>query len=137
MAGAPYNSVINTDEGAVTVYEYDAIAGWLPYTALRPKLSGDDALFGYDIDLDGDNVLIGAPGSEDMGGNVGRGVAYVYAFNPFTGGFAMSKLIESSSSQVDAFFGAAVGIKDDLLAVGAPYHDSDTGRRCSLDATPS
>ena len=127
MAGAPYNSAINIEEGAVTVYQYDAIAGWLPYTALRPKLGSDDALFGYDIDLDGNNVIIGAPGSEDMGGNVGRGVAYAYSFNPFTGGYAMSKLIESSSSQVGAFFGAAVGIKDDLLAVGAPYYNSDTG----------
>lgn len=127
IAGSPYNSTVKNDEGAVNVYEYDAMSGWIPYQLLRPKLSCVGALYGFSIAIDGTNIVVGAPGSDDGFGNPNLGAAYVYAFDPSGGGFAMDKIIESSSPEVGSNFGAAVGVKNDLLAVGAPNHGSDTG----------
>ncbi|MDG2292204.1 MAG: FG-GAP-like repeat-containing protein, partial [Phycisphaerales bacterium] len=84
-----------------------------------------DSLFGYDLDIDGVNAIIGAPGSEDFSGNSDRGMAYLYVDGG--GGYFPEMVIESSSGQDGAFFGAAVGIQDDLFAIGAPYHSFGTG----------
>ena len=129
MAGSPFNSAVNTDEGSVTVYAYQASFGWSLNSALRPKLSGSDALFGYDIDIDGANAMIGSPGSTDFFGNVGTGMAYLYVYDPVSEGYSPELIIESSNSESGAYFGASVGIQDNLFAIGAPQLQLRYGTR--------
>lgn len=127
MAGSPFNSAVNTDEGSVTVYAYQASFGWSLSSALRPKLSGSDALFGYDIDIDGASAMIGSPGSTDFFGNTETGMAYLYVYDPVSEGYSPELILESSNSESGAFFGASVGIQDRLFAIGAPQLNSGTG----------
>ncbi|MCH2149740.1 MAG: FG-GAP repeat protein, partial [Phycisphaerales bacterium] len=126
MGGSPFSSATQANEGSVTVYRYDPFwEVWSIEDALRPKLGGEDSLFGYDIDIDGVNVIIGAPGSEDFSGNADRGMAYLFVDGG--GGYFPEMVIESTSPEDGAFFGSAVGIQGDLFAVGAPYHSWGTG----------
>lgn len=74
--------------------------------------------FGYSISIDGDVVVVGAPG--DSGGT---GAAYVYGRN--TGGadnWGEIKKVTGSDSVVEDSFGFSVSVSGDTTVLGAPAH---------------
>jgi FG-GAP repeat len=90
------------------------------------KLTADDAAnnnqFGYDVDIEGDFVVVGSPSSAGAGAN--RGAVYLFYRNQ--GGadnWGQFKKVLPSDPANDVYFGSAVSINGDVLAVGAAWDD--------------
>ena len=63
----------NDGRGAVVVYRHTAAAGWTEVGRLAPETLAEDAGFGTAVALDGDAVVVSAPGEDD-----GAGSLYVF-----------------------------------------------------------
>jgi hypothetical protein len=113
-----------TDEGAVYVFTRP-VGGWAGEVHETAKLTaagrkaGDN--FGYSVAIDGDTILVGAPGV-DEGGLSGRGAAYVFV-KP-AGGWqttsAYAAKLTASDGAADDKFGASAAVEGDLAWVSAP-----------------
>ena len=79
--------------------------------------------FGISVAVDGDTVVVGAPGNDGDGADSGS----VYVFVKPTGGWAtsteMAKLTASDGAALD-YFGYSVAVDGDTVLVGA-YQDDD------------
>ena len=109
--------------------------GWAD-TSASVKLTASDGAsgdrFGYAVSASGGTVLVGAPGNEN---GEGLGAAYVFT-EPDTGWSTTSvsaKLTASDGSAGD-WFGHAVSVSDEFIAVGAYGSDIVTGTQESLDS---
>jgi hypothetical protein len=103
-----------------------ASAAQVPQTAeikkLRaiPAASGD--IFGWDVLVEGDLVVVGAPHHDAAGAD--SGIIYIYERN--TGGANNWGLLTSFTAPDNAagdHFGVSVDLAGDILAVGAVYDD--------------
>lgn len=83
--------------------------------------------FGYAVDIDGDNIVIGAyQNSFDVSGGAqlsNAGAAYVFANNGTT--WVQAQKIVASDRTMNDNFGKAVSISGKYLVVGAPQEDED------------
>ena len=94
------------------------------------KLTASDGAaydnFGISVAVDGDTVVVGAPGDDGAGADSGS----VYVFVKPTGGWATStetaKLTASDGAALD-YFGYSVAVDGDTVLVGA-YQDDDEDR---------
>jgi hypothetical protein len=91
------------------------------------KLTADDGAsndyFGYAVAVDGDNVVVGAPGDDDGGDFSGS----VYVFNKDQGGvdnWGQLPKLTASDGQAYDYFGGSVAISGDRLIIGAPEYFS-------------
>ncbi|MFO1078354.1 MAG: hypothetical protein U1E73_11590 [Planctomycetota bacterium] len=108
--GAPYNDAGGTDAGAVYLYQRDDDLGgsWVADGELHGTVAY--GVFGCDVDLDGDDLVVGS-----------NGKAYVYR----RGSSGWSRLATLSDSGGAATgFGNAVAVDDRWFAVGAPSDGS-------------
>ena len=109
--------------------------GWAD-TSASVKLTASDGAsgdrFGYSVSASGSTVLVGAPGNEN-----GEGVGAAYVFTePDTGWSntsASAKLTASDGAAGD-WFGHAVSVSDEFIAVGAYGSDIVTGTQESVDS---
>lgn len=122
--GAPFRGVLETwpTHGAVYVFVRDG-AFFVEEAILTDTGPPNDRL-GWSVALDGDTLVAGAP---NTGGGVptdevGRAVVFVREGGAW---HARAVLTPSDGQAMDAF-GTAVGISGDLIAVGAPGHDTPT-----------
>ncbi|MXY42882.1 MAG: hypothetical protein F4Y50_02280 [Dehalococcoidia bacterium] len=101
-------------------------AGWAD-TSSAAKLTASDAVsgdrFGYAVSASGDYVLVGAPGNEN---GEGTGAAYLFA-KPDAGWSDTSSSAKLSASDGAAgdWFGHAVSVSGEFIAVGAYGSDED------------
>lgn len=73
--------------------------------------------FGRAVDIDGDEIVVGAPGTDFAG--PGSGAAYIF-YGAFGGWFQAARLTSPSPSAFDNF-GWSVAKDGPLIAVGAPF----------------
>jgi|GEM_PF-7129377 len=111
----PVNGVLKNKVGNAYVYEKRGVT-W----QLTAELQADDGftndLFGYDVDIDGDTIVIGAwHANPDRVSNAGA--AYVFERRGNT--WRQSAKLLAAELQPDADFGVAVAVDGDLIAVGA------------------
>ncbi|GEC36467.1 hypothetical protein EME01_05390 [Sinorhizobium meliloti] len=113
--GAPYNDTGATNAG--TVYVFNATTGALTQTIDNPA-PGNGDLFGSSLALEGNNLVIGAV-SDDPGGTVDAGSAYVY--NASTG--ALISTWNNPLPSTNDEFGQTVGIANNiaLVTAGTPH----------------
>jgi len=129
VAGAPFDEVDGSAAaGSVHLYRRNPAAstGW---TYLKRLFAGDvqiGANFGYSVDIQGDTIVVGAPG------HLNRGGAFVFDRN--TGGsdvWGQEKYLTSIAIGNGDEFGFSVAIDQDLIVVGAPQDNqggvTDTG----------
>ncbi len=114
----------DTDSGAV--YVYRTTDGWATHVEI--KLTAADAAsldeFGDSVAIDGDTVLIGAPGCPYSSCPAVSGAAYV--FRTTDGGASygqVAKLTASDAAKKDNF-GGSVAIDGDTVVVGASGGDA-------------
>ena len=90
---------------------------WSQHSRLEAedKQSGD--LFGNSVDIDRDNIIIGAWG-EDTGAD-DAGAAYVFTFNHSSNTWSQHSKLQSSDIQQGSLFGLSVAIDGDMVVVGA------------------
>lgn len=107
------------DTGAAYVYELTE-AGWSQLTDLVASDGEAGDLFGTSVAIEGDYILVGAPGN-----NNARGAVYVFQRGSEAWG-EQAVLVASDGEAGDAF-GTAVTLSGNLAAVGAPADDHARG----------
>ena len=110
-AGAAY--VFQRDQGGAN--------NWGRVARLTAGSVQQGAFFGVFMVLDGDTLVVGAPGEEGAGSLPGAGAAYVFGRNQ--GGAnawgQVTRLI-AGNPQEGASFGEATSVSGDIVVVGAP-----------------
>lgn len=102
--------VVGTDTGRVIVFKL-VTDTWVQDAVLSE--GGSSSKFGLAVDIDGGNIVVGAPGANDV---------YVYGTN-----YSGTTPTVLSGDAFGSDFGAAVSKKGDFLVVGAPKESSEKG----------
>jgi hypothetical protein len=120
IVGAALDDVgANVNQGSANVYRWTG-AGWTLEATLTAigGLSTDE--FGISVAISGDTAIVGA-WSDDVGGNLGQGSAYVFTRTGTTW-TQQSQLIATGGAPSDQF-GWSVSISGDTAIVGALFDD--------------
>ena len=130
FVGATLANGVVPNTGAVYLYEKPA-SGWVDATETAVLIASDgqaDAFLGRSMAIDGDTVVVGAPGSV-VGGNDLEGAAYVFE-KPVGGWVDMTQTAKFTQFAGAAFdwFGMSVAIEDRTIVVAAPFVDSPLNR---------
>ena len=106
--------------GVVYLYRFEGNS-WIPdYTFINPS-SRSHELFGADVDIHDNTIVIGVPmhtRDESMGPH---GAAHV--FQRFGNTWIRTALIEASDGKRNDMFGSTVVVEDGNIVIGAPRHD--------------
>lgn len=107
----------DSNQGAVYVFERD-VAGtvndWLSVGKITASDPADDDQFGESVFLDGDTLVVGAPGKDSK-----QGAVYVFEQGGGTNGWMQIKKITASDPVDEDQFGKSVSVSGDVLVVGA------------------
>eukprot|EP00968_Pinguiococcus_pyrenoidosus_P020924 scaffold2608_cov245-Pinguiococcus_pyrenoidosus.AAC.3 len=127
IAGAPLR-----DDGGLTssgaVYFFtstDGGATWPSTVRVNapPAEAEAAAQFGYAVDIEGDNAVIGARLEDEQGND--SGIGYLYAFNATSGSWEFTATLIGEDREALDEAGFSVAITDVFAVVGAPRHDHD------------
>ena len=120
VVGAPYEDTGGDAAGAVYVFLYFGGSSWQQQAKIQSfdVLSGDS--FGASVDIEGDTMIVGAPGADSF--YVNCGAAYIYTRSGSTWTY-QRKLVGSNRAENDNF-GGAVGISGNTVVVGASGRDT-------------
>ena len=110
LVGAISDDTFGEDSGAAYLFDLN---GNLLQTFSLPNAVGGE-LFGTDVDLQGNKVLIGARGDDTFGEDSGA----AFLFDAESGDLVQS--LYATTPEAGDDFGFAVGIDGDRLVVGAP-----------------
>lgn len=111
--------------GAAFVYEYEwDSSSWNLQTNLTADECTYSDMYGWSVSLDGDLAVVGSYADDDAGN--GSGSAFVYRNNGSAWNLE-TKLVPTSLSDL-SYFGYAVGVSGDTVAVGAAG-DGDESER--------
>ena len=119
VVGAPLKWQDSTDlVGAVYVYERDSSAppSFTEVAKLASPTSDYATFFGQAVAIDGDRIVVGAPGAVVNGERLGR--AYVYERSGGVWPTTPSRVLDGDGQHF-ADFGTSVDLDGELVAVGA------------------
>lgn len=110
-------------ERAGRVYEFRLEDGGWQEVGPLGSGSGPNASFGAAIAMQGDTVVIGAPGSDD-----GRGAAFLYRRDPSSGAWSEEARLAASTGEEGDRFGSAVALDGYDVWIGSPVdRENETG----------
>jgi len=123
-AGEDEEVEVKQDLGAAYVFERDPTTGTWTETAIL-TVEGTDAntLLGWAVALDGDAVLVGAPGADGFAGTVFR-----FEQDDESGEWSPAKRLKPFESEGGSFFGSAVAVTGPEIWVGARSAAGGEGR---------
>ena len=116
VVGSPGDNESGNLSGAV--YLFENTGGDVVRTRLAASVGGPDGGFGHALALEGDRLVIGAPGDDC---NTGA----VYVFDKGVSGWTQQAKLTAGVE--DGGFGRAVSVCDDVIVVGAPDEDERSG----------
>ena len=90
---------------------------------LVPPAWSKDMRFGWSCDVDGGWAVIGAPGHTETLFEEGA----VYVYRKDAGAWVFAQQLVAPDAMMQSFFGQAVSLDGDSLAVGAPAHNGSAG----------
>jgi hypothetical protein len=137
VVGAPGQGLTdqNLGPGAAYVFDRDAQGDWTQTTMLQASNPGPDDKFGREVAIDGDTIVVGAPGedskariidgAEDSDEALQSGAAYVFERDA-QGSWTQSTYLKAANAGQEDAYGSSVGISGDTIAVGSRYDDSDS-----------
>ena len=105
VVGAP---LMGADRGRVYVYELES-TGWVE-TALNMTNFNGQEMFGSSLDVEGDTIVIGAPGYAGYGS--------VFIFEKLAGVWTEVQRIDGPGLQIGDDFGQGVSLEGDRLMIG-------------------
>lgn len=122
--GAHLNDTQGEDAGSVFIFERNE-GGSNAWGLVQHLVAGDGAPgdeFGYAVAVDGDLLVVGAPGEQDIG--IESGAAYVFSRTNTVSNtwVAVSKYRPFDGANGDAF-GSDVDVENGFVVVGAPLDD--------------
>jgi hypothetical protein len=127
VVGAPAHDARGTDSGAAYVFVLGASATWVETQKLIPAelLTGD--AFGWSVAIEGDLLVVGAPGDRRVNGLPApdadeRGAAYVYRL--VNGLWVQDARLQPGELEAGDRFGHAVAVGDGSVFVGAPFAEA-------------
>ena len=101
-------------------YLFNATSGSLLQSFQNPTPESND-LFGYSVDISGNNVVVGTPSDNTAASQAGA----AYLFNANTG--ALLKTFTEPTPAANDAFGSAVSVLGNNVLVGAPYAYGGSG----------
>lgn len=119
------------NSGAVYVFR-DGAGGWEEEAYIKSSNPGAFDHFGNSVAIEGDVMVVGAPSewsnatgvAGNQANNLAPSAGAVYFFRRATSVWTQDSYIKASNTEEDDGFGI-VALSGPLLAVGAPYEDSD------------
>ena len=113
------------DPGRVIVYRIEGTTLIVDATIDVPA-GFTAAQFGASLDLEGDRLLVGAPGTSGLSGKALKGTTPLQAalFQRAQGQWTQKETFSSQGSSTDDQFGASVSLSGGMVAIGAPGDDS-------------
>ena len=121
------------DSGAAYVYELrDGRFDALHPRRLRPDGARDGDQLGATLEIDGNLLVVGAPGESDEsaaingdpGGTSLKGAGAAYVYHWFLDGWELEARLEPQRPSAFGAFGGAISISDGRFVVGAPGNSS-------------
>ncbi|MHC4975773.1 MAG: hypothetical protein ACYTF7_04100 [Planctomycetota bacterium] len=119
VLGSPGDGALAGASGSV--YVFVRVGGvWSEEALISPPAPADDAEFGFDVDIDGDTLIVGAPGDE-------LGFGGVYVYTRAGGVWTLEQHVQQSGAdkELGDRFGASVSISGDSAIVGAPENSTN------------
>ncbi len=132
VVGATGEVVGATATGAAYVFDQDATGAWNQVARLSPSDSMMSMNFGASVAVNGDEIVVGAPGVQDASGNMDVGKVYVFTRSA-AGVWSQTQGFFSAEADSGGQFGASVALDGTTLVVGAPYGVRGTGASASND----
>lgn len=117
-------AVVGTHEagpGSAFVFVRDGSGTWTTQARLTASDGQNGDMFGEVVSVDGDTVVVGAPGDDTTGG-IDTGSAYVFVRDGSGGWSQEAKLTATDGSASDSF-GSAVSASGDRSLIGATRAD--------------
>ncbi len=114
LLGAPGNDDNGDDTGAVQAFLTNLL---FQLTTIYADVPIVGERFGTSVAIDGDYIVVGAPGSSTSGSLTGS--VYVFDVNS---GAQLHRIVPAGAGGGD-FVGASVDIDNGVIAIGAPYYD--------------
>lgn len=113
LLGAPGNDDNGPSTGAVHAFLTNLL---FQLTTIYPDTPIIDERFGASVAIDGDFIVVGAPGSSFSGSLTGS----VYVFDVNTG-VQLHRIVPAGSGAGD-LVGTSVDVQDGVIAIGAPFY---------------
>jgi hypothetical protein len=121
--------------GAVYVFTRDPAGVWSQHAYIKAPTVNEDDLFGLDVALDGDTLVVGASGDDSAatginGDQSDNSAFYAGAVHVFTrdgsGNWSQQAYLKASNAESADGFGYSVALSGNTLAVGAYNEDSSS-----------
>lgn len=113
------------DSGSIYMFRQQEDESWLLIDQLIVPDSRESDLFGDIMKLEGD-LLVGSAVTGELHDTRSQGLVYTYLRDPSDGRWKFSSRLSAPDGSSSDFFGSALAIQDDLLAVGARGRDVPT-----------
>lgn len=126
LIGAIADDVNGANSGSVYVFESVIINNqeyWVQVDKISYSSGGVGDYFGWDVELNNNMALIGAPNADGMSSGDVAGAAFVYEFDGNSWQF-IERLYGFNSGYLDKF-GYSVSLFNDKALVGAPGHSNN------------
>jgi hypothetical protein len=141
--GATSDDDIDSVSGALYVFEYDGTS-WAFSQKLKapdPDLSSGTDRLGSSVDLEGDQLLAGAPTNPDpiQSGVHGRHLAdhlsgSAYLFQHDGSAFVFSRKLRAPDADYDHRFGESVALSNGIALIGTPHDDEGCPTKANCEA---
>jgi hypothetical protein len=122
--GAYGDSQLDSFAGATYLFNRDSAGIWAMQQKITASDGADNDKFGFSLDLDGDNLVVGAYTDDDNGTDAGS--AYVFSRDADGVWNEQLKLISSDGVDYD-YFAFSVGISASSVLTGAYFNDTALG----------
>jgi hypothetical protein len=106
------------DNGTGAVYVFDGASNWAQVAKLTASAGTDTDQFGLSVAIDGNLIVVGAPGEGD-----GEAFVYEKPGDQWANATEDAILTPSDGTGLDDHFGWSVDVSGNRVAVGAPFHD--------------
>lgn len=130
VIGSAWDDGGGTNRGAAYVFGRDegGADNWGQIKKLTASDASDSAMFGYNVSLDGTNIVVGAAWAK--GGGTARGQAYLYAKDEGgTDSWGEVQRMRASDAANGDLFGFATAMLGDYILVGAIDEDGAGSQR--------
>ncbi len=125
LVGAP-NQNLPGNPGAGSVEVYQIGTGALHVQRIESFVVRAHADFGQALAVNGNRLLVGAPGEDITVAGNRAGAAYLY-LRSGAGNWQFEQRFVAPDYQPEAYLGRAVAVHGDLVVIGAPGHDVQLG----------